>query len=354
MKIKSFALVIAGFLSITNVFGQQSGNNEAGKAIIKGQVTNPIDTIQGLTLFAFGEGLTLKVPVHKDGSFLDTLTIPHANGYRVIYGYGNYITDLYLDAKTNLTINFDAKEARKTMSFSGESAEANNLLRQSKDLIHNLDGAIPKSLFSLPANEFEQKVDMASKGFLEKVPDVIRTNSPELFKLLQKNLKDDKMILMGDYDHNHILTTVVGKGGLSPLFKDYAKYGGGKASLADFRGKYVYLDLWATWCKPCLQEMPFLQKLEEEYMGRNIYIIGISLDQPAARQKWETFVKTHQLGGIQLYAGKAFDSPFIKAYDIIGIPRYILLDPTGHIISNDAPRPSDPKLKELLASLPEL
>lgn len=138
----------------------------------------------------------------------------------------------------------------------------------------------------------------------------------------------------------------------SPKFVNYENYAGGTSSLDDFKGKYVFIDVWATWCGPCIYEFPFLDTLENSYKGKNIQFVTVSIDTKANRQKWREFVKEKNLDGVQLIADNAFDSPFIKAYNINGIPRFLIIDPKGNIVSNNAPRPSDPKLKVLLDSLP--
>jgi thiol-disulfide isomerase/thioredoxin len=138
----------------------------------------------------------------------------------------------------------------------------------------------------------------------------------------------------------------------SPKFVNYENYAGGTSSLDDFKGKYVFIDVWATWCGPCIYEFPFLDTLENSYKGKNIQFVTVSIDTKANRQKWREFVKEKNLDGVQLLADNAFDSAFIKAYNINGIPRFLIIDPKGNIVSNNAPRPSDPKLRELLDSLP--
>jgi thiol-disulfide isomerase/thioredoxin len=84
------------------------------------------------------------------------------------------------------------------------------------------------------------------------------------------------------------------------------------------KGKYVYIDVWATWCGPCLQ-VPFLQKVEEQYQGKNIEFVSISVDNIKDREKWSNLVNKKQLGGIQLLADKEFNSEFIKQYSILQI-----------------------------------
>lgn len=132
----------------------------------------------------------------------------------------------------------------------------------------------------------------------------------------------------------------------SPIFKG-VDINGKEMSLRDFRGKYIYIDMWATWCGPCQKELPYLTKLEEKYKGRNIVFVGLSIDQDKA--KWEARVKSGALGGTQLYIGKG--TKFQSDYRISGIPRFILLDPNGRIVNPDMSRPSSEDAEKILNSL---
>lgn len=137
------------------------------------------------------------------------------------------------------------------------------------------------------------------------------------------------------------------KGNPSPTF-DYENHKGGETALEDLRGKYVYVDVWATWCGPCIGEIPSLKEKEEKYHNANIEFVSISIDDPTDHDKWFSMVNERQLGGTQLMADQAWESDFPKNYRINGIPRFILIDPEGNIVSADAPRPSDDALDELL------
>lgn len=143
----------------------------------------------------------------------------------------------------------------------------------------------------------------------------------------------------------------VTKGQPSPTFTGYINHAGGKTSLEDLRGKYIYIDVWATWCGPCLAELPSLQKVEKEFHGKNIHFVSISIDTEKAFYKWKKMVTDKNMGGIQLIADNAWSSSFIDGYQIDGIPRFILLDPEGKIVSQDAPQPSDPDLIVLFKNL---
>ena len=118
-------------------------------------------------------------------------------------------------------------------------------------------------------------------------------------------------------------------------------------SLSDFRGKYVYIDIWATWCVPCMREIPHLRELEKRFEGKNIIFIGLSIDSDKA--KWEAKVRSGELSGVQLYLGDKSD--FLEAYEVRSIPRFILLDPQGRIIDPRMSRPSSDDTARRLSEL---
>lgn len=122
---------------------------------------------------------------------------------------------------------------------------------------------------------------------------------------------------------------------------------GKKVSLTDFKGKVVYIDVWATWCRPCLGEIPSLKKLEEEYHDQNIVFMSVSTDKSADRQKWKNMVMEKELKGVQLTTGDA-KAEILDPYKITGIPRFILVDKNGKLISSDAPRPSSSEIRPVL------
>jgi thiol-disulfide isomerase/thioredoxin len=143
----------------------------------------------------------------------------------------------------------------------------------------------------------------------------------------------------------------ISKGMPSPLFIDYKNYKGGVTSLKDLQGKYVYIDVWATWCGPCIKQFPYFKQIENKYKGKNITFVSISIDKTEQHNTWFKMIKDKNLKGIQLLADNDWQSKFIKDFNIEGIPRFILIDPNGYIISPDAPSPSDPKLISLLDKL---
>src|SRR5690606_13339675 len=132
----------------------------------------------------------------------------------------------------------------------------------------------------------------------------------------------------------------------SPKFS-YNDINGKKVSLDDFKGKLVYIDVWATWCGPCLQEIPSLKELKKDYKNQNVEIISISIDVQKDFEKWKKMVANKQLDGTQLFADNDWKSEFVKAYGIDAIPRFLLIDENGNILNADAPRPSSPQIREI-------
>ncbi|WP_299110014.1 TlpA disulfide reductase family protein [uncultured Tenacibaculum sp.] len=142
-------------------------------------------------------------------------------------------------------------------------------------------------------------------------------------------------------DYNLLKT--VAKGKPAPKFKDFVNYDGGKTSLDDLlgKGKYLYIDVWATWCGFCKREIPLLKRLEQEYHGRNIEFVSISVDKANDLEKWKETIVNREMTGVQLFSGQShLRLPWAQNFLIKGLPKFILIDPDGNIVSSNAPFPS--------------
>lgn len=154
-------------------------------------------------------------------------------------------------------------------------------------------------------------------------------------------------LLKQEMEEKYAVLSKITPGNKSPDF-DYENFAGGTTSLESLKGKYVYIDVWATWCGPCLREIPHLIQLEKDYKDKNVQIVGISIDEEKAYDKWKTMLTEEESAGIQLYSGgDAWRVDFAQGYNVQSIPRFILIDPEGNIYDADAYRPSDPKIREL-------
>ena len=112
---------------------------------------------------------------------------------------------------------------------------------------------------------------------------------------------------------------------------------GKSVKLKDLKGKVLYIDLWASWCKPCCAEVPYLQKIEKEYKeNNNIHFVSISLDK--SEKSWKNKMKQLNMHGTQLIVG---DSKLSEVYNIKGIPHFMIYDKQGKLFIYKAPRPSN-------------
>ncbi len=164
----------------------------------------------------------------------------------------------------------------------------------------------------------------------------------DVYSFIVNNLSNEQDI--NKIEKKYKILKKVERGAPSPEF-EFTDINGNTVSLKDLRGKVVYIDIWSTGCAPCMAEIPYQKKLEEYCRGKNIYLVSINVGD--TKEYWKKTVNEKQLGGIQLYASDAKDK-FFKDYLVRGIPRYILIDKDGKIISSNAKRPSDDKLKEQL------
>lgn len=170
-------------------------------------------------------------------------------------------------------------------------------------------------------------------------------NAQKYYDIVQKYSQDEDLKKRAATEFEQVKRLLPGSP--SPEFI-YPDINGKDVALSDLKGKLVYIDVWATWCVPCLQEIPSLKKLESDYHNKDIYFVSMSVDQKKDFEKWQNMVKEKELQGIQIFADNDWKSQFVKDYNINGIPRFILLDREGKIISADAPRPSDPNIRLLI------
>jgi thiol-disulfide isomerase/thioredoxin len=131
---------------------------------------------------------------------------------------------------------------------------------------------------------------------------------------------------------------------------EYEDATGKKVSLESLKGKVVVLDLWATWCGPCKEQIPHLQKLEEEIkaVGKDgeVAFVSISTNVAKEKQQWLDMIKTKSMDGIQLWTKGERD--LMDYYSVETIPRFMVIDKEGNIVSVNAPRPSTPELKAMI------
>jgi len=127
------------------------------------------------------------------------------------------------------------------------------------------------------------------------------------------------------------------KTGIGKMATDFTETDstGRKVSLADFRGRYVLLDFWASWCGPCRAENPNYLRAYNKYKEKNFAILGVSLDEGKDRGKWLKAVQDDHLPWTQVSELKGFQSKAAILYSVGAIPTNFLIDPSGKIIGKN-------------------
>uniref|UniRef100_UPI00404B6B5A TlpA family protein disulfide reductase n=2 Tax=Flavobacterium sp. TaxID=239 RepID=UPI00404B6B5A len=187
-----------------------------------------------------------------------------------------------------------------------------------------------KSIFFLEKNSFQKYLDRFNK---------INTNSnlKDKWLLVLKNQQINKEKLDSHNLNIGALSNLVDKNELS--FEEV---------LTKHKGKIVLVDFWASWCSPCREEIPFLEKLKSVYNENQLQVIQISIDKDY--EAWERASKLENLSHDEnsYIITNWIKSNLYKDFKISTIPRYLLFDKNGKIINENAPRPSDKNLVELI------
>ena len=319
--------------------------SQSDVVILSGKILNP--TSDTLTIFGVKHRFKKAIKINKDGTFSTAFDVKKGLYFLTIRGKARgFAFRAYLKNGYDLQITLDANDPHQTLAFSGIGSEASNFLAKAELLQNKYLGDYQE--FGIEGVErplFEKKLDTLTHEFLNLLSNTENLDTA-FIALQKKEIADVKTYALEEYDEVQFRDDLSDKP--SPTFTNYQNYKGGTTSLEDFKGKYVYVDIWATWCGPCITEIPYLKAIEKAYHDKNIAFVSISIDDEEGFDRWKKMVKQKELTGTQLFADKDWRSPFVKAYRISGIPHFILIDPEGKVVSANAPRPSETeKLKTL-------
>ncbi|GHC63753.1 TlpA family protein disulfide reductase [Ulvibacter litoralis] len=292
------------------------------------------------------------IAVQQDGTFSDTLNVTPG-----IYNFydGGESTNLFLKNGYNIHMTLDTKQFDESATYTGEGAESSNFLAQ-KSLLE-------EKLMDKDFNDLDEKgLDTTFAAIKTQLVDFINSAKNVDPIVTSSSLESVDAIIEGNKGYFASIVALrkeLPKGSPAPTFENFENYDGSTTSLSDLKGKYTYIDVWATWCGPCKVEIPALKQLEKDYHDKNITFVSMSIDDDRshkgswdlAKSDWKAMIADENLSGVQIFAPEGWKTQFIRDFRINGIPRFILLDPEGNIVDASAPRPSDPKLRTVLEEL---
>ena len=174
--------------------------------------------------------------------------------------------------------------------------------------------------------------------------------TPEIDSIFNEfKLEFEGSIYTTHLQKQHDKKVVIRPGDIAPDFNGRTLEGA-LISLKDFKGKVVYVDVWASWCGPCLEEIPYAKKLHSAFQEDKVIFLNVSIDR--SREAWKKRLGNEKdwLGTHIILDQREHDT-FAKNYKVVGIPKYLLIDQAGKIVSADASRPSSKSIKEEIASL---
>ncbi|HEX6332691.1 MAG TPA: redoxin family protein, partial [Flavisolibacter sp.] len=164
----------------------------------------------------------------------------------------------------------------------------------------------------------------------------------QLLQVVLQNLTDEK--LRSRISEKYMRMKTLQRNGMAPAIVAESLLGK-KFTLADFAKRYVVIDVWATWCGPCLAEAPYFTQLAEQYTSESVAFVSISVDEN--KQAWRTAASGKNTKVLQVWTENAEDN-FLKEFGISSIPRFILVGPKGVILNAEMPPPSEPEFEEIL------
>lgn len=122
---------------------------------------------------------------------------------------------------------------------------------------------------------------------------------------------------------------------------------GDRLRIDDLEGRWILLDFWATWCAPCIAELPTLRSIQQRWPAERLLVLGVSMNQ-SSRATVSSWLRRQQADWPQLHDGQGFAGPVARALGVEVVPRTLLVDPRGRVVAVDL------RAEELLATLEAL
>lgn len=269
------------------------------------------------------------ITIEGSASALDQATITGSKGSSILKGYNEQMNVFTANI---LTLN----QQQEDLMIQGASAEEFKKLETEQETQY---GAVKNYLKSFLDTTSSQTASiMAAANFLNNPEEITYLEDfnksidkrfgkrTELGKEFSKLLSEKQLAYQTQNENNLKI------GEKAPDFT-LPKENGEMVSLSDFRGEYVLIDFWASWCTPCRKENPNVVKNYHQFKDQNFTVFGVSIDED--KSAWLKAVKDDQLVWKQVIDTDGWQSKVARAYNVTSIPSNFLIDPEGNIVATN-------------------
>jgi thiol-disulfide isomerase/thioredoxin len=276
------------------------------------------------------------------------------------------ITELYKVAPENARVPKLMADKWMTLANTGKSEEVakdvDEVMANTKSEPLKIEAAYTKAMLAFRKNPINPEGAMpVVEEFMKLAPKDER--GPSLLYAMVSRSKDEAKKaavedrILKDFPESQVATMLKGarrqkEGVGKPFDLEFTEaIKGTTIAMKDLKGKVVVVDFWATWCGPCIAEMPNMKKLYAEYKDKGVEFIGVSLDAPKEEgglDALKKYVKDNDVQWLQYYQGKGWKSEFSASWGINGIPCVFIVDTNGNLYSTEARGKLETLIPELL------
>ena len=198
---------------------------------------------------------------------------------------------------------------------------------------------------------FSSNNETLHAAYLKRMAHLLTTNGCnkellEIRSLIEMNVADSKQKQKVILLYDTFTTIMPGTLASDVTFKDTE---GKRYTISSFKGKVIVIDVWATWCSSCLKNMPKFMELIKEFEGNeDVAFFTVSTDSEELKEKWLAAIEKHNMGSmLNLTPDRSTTEQFEEKFFVGSVPRYIVIDKEGKIVSAFAPKPGG-GLKEMI------
>lgn len=318
---------------------------------LKGKITNPTGEKVSISHVVEENGRGVKkdlaeVELNKNGEFDLNFTVKEQT--EVIFSDGNESTQLLVQPGDELVLTLNTKMFDETIQYYGKGAEKNNAIKNIALMLEKIMIQVYDFEPETDTIEVFSFIDNSMKELISIVKDYqsiedFKNHGDQMILELEATNKGVKEEYLSNLKMLTLFSELIGTAGIDIKGVDLE---GNEVSLSDYKGKLIVIDFWATWCGPCMAEMPAFTELEEKY-GEEVNFISLAVY--CKEKDWQKMATDFGFKN-NIYVGKDKSAQF-DGWQVRYIPRYVVLDKDFNVIDADAPRPSSGQMETMILKL---